>query len=324
MPSFRRSLGIALGLALAGAGTRAQAQVAPQGFAVNRFYPSAPGGGWFVMDDLDLHGSLGGALALTVGYAHDPLRVTGGANSVAVVSNEAVTDVGGALTYDRWRLYFNVTSPFLITGQSGTVGDYSFTGPSLNLGSNPDAVSDVRLGADLRIVGAPRSRFRLGAGAQLFIPFGNRADYDTDGTLRGTVRTLCAGDVRSFTWACQLGVHLRPLDDSPTPGSPRGSEMLFGVGAGAKIPVGMSGQWVAVVGPEIYGATAFRSFLGSNGTALESLLSGRIEGTRDDQMQVRVKLGVGVGLVRKLGAAEWRVVVGVEMFNHNQRDRSAL
>src|SRR5260370_39812697 len=41
----------------------------PQGFAVERFYPSAPGGGWFVMDALDLRGGLGGALALTTGYA---------------------------------------------------------------------------------------------------------------------------------------------------------------------------------------------------------------------------------------------------------------
>jgi len=80
-------------------------------------------------------------------------------------------------------------------------------------------------------------------------------------------------------------VHVRPLDDSPAPESPQGSEMLFGAAAGARVPVGSSGTAALVIGPEIYGATAFRSFLGSTSTALEGLLTGRLEGTADDGPQ---------------------------------------
>ncbi len=38
----------------------ARAQLQAQGFAVERFYPSAPGGGWMVMDDLSMRGRFGG------------------------------------------------------------------------------------------------------------------------------------------------------------------------------------------------------------------------------------------------------------------------
>ncbi len=212
--------------------------------------------------------------------------------------------------------------PIVIGGDSGTVGNYVFTAPGATPGSRPDTVTDPRLGADVRIYGGPADRFRLGASAQLLIPNGKRSDYDTDGTFRGMVRVLFAGDVGKFNYAGQLGVHIRPLDDSSAavaPGSPRGSELLFGIAAGAKIPVGPAGNWVAVVGPEIYGATAFRSFLTSNGTDLEGLVSARIEGAHDDRLQMRIKLGVGGGINQHFGAPEWRALLSVEMFHHNRR-----
>src|SRR5450432_4017894 len=53
----------------------ARGQERPQGFATERFYPSAPGAGWMVMDNLDMHGGLAGAIAVSGGYARDPLRV---------------------------------------------------------------------------------------------------------------------------------------------------------------------------------------------------------------------------------------------------------
>lgn len=319
MPSSRlaRCTWTAVALAAAsGLASPAEAQQQPQGFAVERFYPSAPGGGWFVMDALDMRGGLGGAMALSVGYARNPLRVTDGSQSLAVVSDQASTDLGFAITYDRFRFYLNLDFPLAIKGQSGTVGDYSLTGPAVDLGSNPDTISDARVGSDVRIVGGPRSRFRFGAGGQLIVPNGSRADYLTDGTFRGMIRALVAGDARYFTYAAHLGVHIRPLDDSPAPGSPKGSELLFGVAAGAKLPVGRGGSMVVVVGPEVYGATAFRSFFGGAGTAAEALLSGRLEGALDDGVQARVKLGVGAGIDPHFGAPEWRLVFGLEVFNH--------
>src|SRR5262249_10209478 len=156
------------------------AQQAAQGFAVERFYPSAPGGGFFVMDALDMQGGLGGALGLTVGYARNPLQVSDGRRRLPVGSDEAFAAVGAALTYDRFRLYLDLTTPLVIKGQSGTVSGSSFTGPSVSPGQSPDTISDTRLGFDARIVGQPGGAFRLGAGAQLLVPSGNRSDYDTD------------------------------------------------------------------------------------------------------------------------------------------------
>ena len=322
---MHRALGFAAALGVAsGASSGAEAQQQAQGFAVERLYPSAPGGGWFVMDDLDMHGELGGVMALTTSYSRNALRVPDGSQHLDVVSDRAFTDFGFAVTYERWRLYLNFDAPLVTVGRSGTVGDYHFSDPSLDLAQNPDTLSDARIGLDARILGDDKSPFRLGAGAQLFVPNGERPDYDTDGTYRAMLRVLFAGDVGLFTYAGQLGVHVRPLDDAPTPQSPQGSELLFGVAGGARVPV-LANTAALVVGPEVFGATAFRSFLGSTTTALEGLLTGRLEGTADDGAQVRAKVGAGLGIDQSFGAPEWRIVLGLELFDHNSdRDKDGI
>jgi len=311
------ALALAVGLAACAFATRAHAQQQAQGFALERFYPSAAGGGWFVMDTLDMHGGLGGAMAITGGYALNPLRVPEGSTHLAVVSREAFTTFSFAATYDRFRLYFDLTSPLVISGDSGTVGAYTFTAPAADVGQDPDQVMNARIGFDTRLIGDAGSAFRLGAGAQLFIPTGNSADYETDGTYRAMLRALVAGDVGSFMYAGQLGVHVRPMDASPTPGSPAGSELLFGVAGGLKLPVGEGTR--VVIGPEIYGETALKSFFGGPTTGVEALLTSRIEGTGDDGQQVRVKLGTGGGLDPQFGAPEWRFVLGLEVFDHSAK-----
>jgi OmpA-OmpF porin, OOP family len=316
------------GLTVAVAGSSdARAQQQAEGFGVERLYLSAPGAGWFVMDTLDMRGGLGGVAALTLGYAHDPLRVksSDGSQHLAVVSDEAFANFGFAATYDRWRLYLNFNMPLVIEGQSGTVGNYQFAAPSVDPGVNPDLLSDVRIGFEGRLLGDAGSPLRLGVDAQLFVPNGERAEYDTDGSYRAMAHILVAGDLGLFTYAGQLGVHVRPLDDSPIPGSPKGSELLFGVAGGAKVVASERPHTALIVGPEFFGATAFQSFLGSSGTALEGLLSARLEGTRDDEPQLRFKLGFGAGIDPRFGAPEWRAVVAIEMFDHHaDRDRDGV
>jgi hypothetical protein len=299
----------------------AQQPAPAEGFAVERFYPSAPGAGWLVMDSLDMHGGFGGVMSLTGGYERSPLRIANGARDLAVVSDRAFADFGVAVTYQRYRLYFNLDAPLVTQGESGTAGANQFTGPSLDLGQNPDTLSDARVGFDARLLGGPDSAFRLGAGAQVFIPNGDRFDYDTDASYRAMFRALFAGDVRWLTYAGQLGVHVRPLSDASIPQSPAGSELLFGVAAGAKFPV-FRGIDRLVVGPEVFGATAFQSFFGGTRTALEALLTGRFEGPEDRIVHVRAKLGAGAGIDPRFGAPEWRVVFAVEVFG-NRPDRAA-
>ena len=292
----------------------ADAQQQPAGFAVERLYQSAPGGGWFVMDDLDISGRLGGAIALSSGYARNPLVITGpdGKQMLAVVREEAFLDIGAAITYDRFRGYINFPMPLLLSGTSGTLGPYQFTAPSVSLGTNPDTISDPRIGVDVRLLGEPGSLLRLGAGAQLIFPSGSRADYVTDARYRAMFRFLAAGDAGAFTYAGQLGVHVRPLNDAPVPGSPNGSEFLYGISGGRKF-AGPTG-WVVVAGPEIFGETAFRSFF-SGETGTEALLTGRLEQTGTGR-NLRIKLGVGHALEQNFGAAQWRIVFGVELFGH--------
>ena len=136
--------------------------------------------------------------------------------------------------------------------------------------------------------------------------------YVTDGTYRGMVRVLVAGDVRWLTYAGQLGVHIRPRDDGGVPGAPKGTELLFGAAAGGTWAVGET--YRAVLGPEVYGATAFNGFFQSQTTTAEALLSGRIEGTGDHGAQLRFKLGGGLGLNSSFGSPVWRVLFTVEVF----------
>jgi hypothetical protein len=292
----------------------ADAQQQADGFAVERLYQSAPGAGWFVMDDLDISGRLGGAVSLTSGYARNPLVITGpdGKRKLAVVSEEAFADFGAAITHDRFRGYIDFPVPLLLSGTSGTLGEYQFTAPSVSFGTNPDTVSDPRIGFDIRLLGEPGGLLRLGAGGQLIFPSGNRADYVTDNRYRAMFRFLAAGNVGKFRYAGQLGVHVRTLNDAPVPSSPNGSELLYGISGGRRF-AGPRG-WAVVAGPEIFGETAFHAFF-SGETGTEVLLTGRFENTGTAR-NLRIKLGVGHAVVQDFGAAQWRVVFGVEMFGH--------
>jgi hypothetical protein len=93
-----------------------------------------------------------------------------------------------------------------------------------------------------------------------------------------------------------------------------GSEFLYGISGGRRF-AGSNG-WAAIAGHEIFGQTAFHQFF-SGETGTEALLIGRLEhgGTGRN---LRMKLGVGHALVQSFGAAQWRIVFGVELFGHKQ------
>ena len=312
MRSSRTSLALALGGLLSALAARAQTPV--NGFNAERLYPSAPGAGWFVMDSLDMHGGLGGALSFSARYAHQPLRLSSGTGRVTPVTDSAYGQIGGAITWRAWRFSFGFDFPFAVKGPGATVGGYRYPAVDLDLGSNPDTLSDVRVGVDGRLLGDWDGPFRLGLGAQLWIPSGRAEEYVSDGTYRGMVRLLVAGDVGAFTYAGHVGVHIRPRDDGGVPGAPRGSELLFGAAAGAKLLVTEASRML--LGPEVYGATAFDGFFKSGTTSAEALLSARYEGTGGTGPQLRFKVGGGLGLGSAFGTPSWRLVLAVEVFTH--------
>ena len=314
MPSSSAHLPRLLALALL-AGGSAFAQPVQPGFLVERLSGSAAGAGWVMVDDLDMRGDLGAAVAFSLGYAHAPLRLQGEGGPLSVVEHQAGAVVGLAVTWQRLRLSVDLPSPIATSGQGGTVEGITVTAPRLDLSSHPDWVSDTRVGLDARLWGEAGAKLRLGLAAHAFFPNGSRALYDSDGTWRGVVKVLAAGDAGWLTWAGHVGVHLRPLDTGMA-GGPRGNELLVAAAGGAKTRLGADGAWALVVGPELFGATALQALLRDDATALEGLLSARLEGTGTDGPQVRVRLGVGAGLHARFGAPEWRAVVGVEWFGH--------
>jgi hypothetical protein len=300
----------------------AQPAAAP-GFAVERLDLAPAGAGWIAMDDLAMPPGLGGALGVSLGYEADPLRIepammTNGAagGKLAVVSDRTVTELSGAVTLDRVRVSLAMETVLASGGDMGVVGGLVFTPPAIDPQSHPDPIADPKLGVDVRLYGSADDRLRLGVSGELFAPNGSRADYDSDGSFRGIVRALIAGDVAAYRYAGYLGVHVRPLDDASVPGSPRGSELVFGAAAGYTTRVAC---WQATLGPEVMGATAFDGFLGGTSTALEAMLSGRMDQLVTSGRRIRLKLGIGVGLVADFGAPTFRVVAGVEMFGQAQK-----
>ena len=301
MRSSRRRVALTWGRAVLAASAcswsaNAQPRAQAQGFDLERLYTSAPGGGWFVMDTLDIEGGLGGAISAVTSYAKNPLRITQGLRELDVVSDEAFLELGLAVTYSRFRLYVSFDSPLWVQGNSGTIAGYTFAAPSVNPGSDPDAVSHGRIGVDMRALGRRGDPFRLGFGLQLWLPGGApgslQSNYLSDGppsqsfgAYNAMARVLFAGDVGRFTYAGQVGFNLRPLSESPQPESPRGSELLFGVAGGARIPL-CHCRRALVAGAEIFGETAVLQFFGAQATGVEGLLTARWEGTADGEPQL--------------------------------------
>ncbi len=256
-----------------------------QGQLVQRLDAAPAGAIWLTQDSLNLSGGLGGAFALTSGYARNPL-VVGGA---PVITDLATANIGLAVTYSRYRLAFDLASPLYVRG-NGT--------PSLDIASHPDTITDVRIGADARVWGDVGGPIRLGLSAQLFVPSADRTDYMSDGTYRAKFWLKAAGDVSRFSYAASAGYHVRPL---------LGNELNYGAAAGWRFALG-DALTSLVIGPEAFGA------LGPQAQQMwEALLTGRVDLLSGDGHALRFKLGAGVGQRDLAGAAQWRVVAAVEV-----------
>ncbi len=303
-------------LALTSSGGAARAADA-NGYALERFSPAPAGAGWLVLDDLSMHGGLGGALSVSTGFSRRPLHVGEGSGRLDVVSSQAFVGVGAALTWDRLRLTLDFSSPLRIRGQGGAVDGVVYRSPSVDPESHPDSLGDARLGLDARLLGEAGGPFRLGLGAALLFPSGDREDYQTDGTYRGVFKLLLASDLAPFTLAAHLGFHVRPLDESAAPAYPRGHEVVFGFAFGPRLPLRPGTS--LVIGPEVFGATATRGLFSGTTTAAEALLTARLEQGTSDSPLLRFKLGLGVGLHREFGAPEWRAVLAVDLSDHAGR-----
>ena len=270
------------------------------GYAVGRFDPSERGSTWFANESLDFRGHLRPAAGLVTDFATQPLVLTGdGGSHQALVTDQLFVHLGGAFTLgDRARV--GISLPVAGHESGHTV---LFGGRDLHAPPRSD-IGDVRLGTDLRLVGAFGAPFTLALGAQIYLPSGRRDSFTGDETLRTQTRALVAGEIGALVYAARAGLMFRPLA-AHFAGAELGSELTFGGAVGTKLAGGR-----VVLGPELFGsavvtgADAWRA----RKTPLELLLG--IHG--DLVADWRAGVGIGGHLTDGEGAPTIRVVASVE------------
>ena len=279
----------------------AHAQTA-NGFALDRFNPSERGSDWFVLDSLDLRGHLRPAFGVVGEYGYRPLVLynVDGSSRSEIVRHQLFLHLGAAVNlWDRLRLGADFPIAAWQDGNGGTLNGVTYpAGTSGGLG-------DLRLGADVRLLGTYGDAFTLAAGVQVFLPTGDRGSYLGDGAVRLLPRAQVAGDVGWFAYAASLGFLYRGQDD-PFANSARGSEVVFAASGGVRAL-----DRKLIVGPEIYGATvvsAADAVFAKRQTPFEALLGAHYTVGSD----FRLGAGGGPGLTRGLGEPALRIVASIE------------
>jgi OmpA-OmpF porin, OOP family len=276
-----------------------------EGFAVNRFEPSARGSDWFVNDSLDLRGSANVAAGAVFDWAYQPLVLyeSGDADGRSlgdVLTDQVVVHPGASVMVDdRYRLAVSLP---VVLYQRGDEEVRQFS----QAASAPEGagLGDLRLSADLRLIGRYGEVFTAAAGLQVHVPTGKRSALASDETFRFTPRVLVAGDGAGLVYAAKLGFAYRPLDEV-FEGLQLGSEAVFSVAGGVRV------NDVFVFGPELYGSTVVTNGakpFAQRGTPLELLLGLHV--TLAEHWQLGS--GLGPGFTRADGTPSMRVVLSIE------------
>jgi outer membrane protein OmpA-like peptidoglycan-associated protein len=300
--SFRfAQVGLAASLVLSSAFALAQDEAA--GFALDRFEPSERGSDWFVAESLDLRGHQRFAVGLVLDYGYKPLvaYTPDGDEREAIVSHQLFGHVGGAMQmWNRVRFALNLPIALYQGGEgTGTSAQMQVTS------DNATTVGDLRVAADVRLVGEYGDPMTLSGGLRLYAPTGSQDSFTSDGTVRAQPRVNVAGDVSMFTYAGQLSFLLRPSDDSFA-GSATGSETQIALAAGARLL-----DRKLTVGPELYGSTVVTdgdAFFARRTTPFELLFGAHYTATGP----WRFGAGVGPGLTRGFGTPKVRFLASVE------------
>ena len=278
----------------------AAAQEEQTGFALNRFNPSERGSEWFTLDSLDLRGNSRWAAGAVMDWAYKPLVVYEGAGAEVgpVITNQAFLHLGGSVVFlDRLRIGVNLPVAFYQSGADQDTVDYSFNAP------DKSAMGDIRLSADVRLVGKYGDPFTAALGAAVFLPTGSPELYTGDGGVRLLPRLSIAGEIKNFVYAANLGFEYRSGVGDDFGGNANGSEIRFGAAAGMRLL-----NKKLVLGPELFGsAVVAGSSLPTAVPPVEVLFGGHYTAG-----EVRIGLGAGPGLTRGIGEPTARVALSLE------------
>jgi outer membrane protein OmpA-like peptidoglycan-associated protein len=273
------------------------------GFSLDRFQPAERGSDWFAADSLDLRGSGRLLLGATGDWGYKPLVLydtpTGDAQH-ALIQNQFFVHLGAdVLIANRLRLGVNVPVALYQNGQDATIGTTTFHS------SNATTLGDLRLAADLRLIGEYRGPIEFAVGLAAYLPTGSQDAFTGDGKVRLAPRLMVAGEVGAFVYAGQLGFLYR-ANNAGFDGAATGSEAFVTAAAGLRVA-----DQRLVLGPELYGSTNVTSsdaFFARRTSPFEVLFGAHYMATRD----VRIGAGIGPGLTRGLGAPEFRGLLSLE------------
>jgi len=283
---------------LVGIGSTAQAQEA--GFAVNRFEPSERGSDWFTLDSLDLRGSARPAFGVVGDYNVRPLVIYDNNGNIkeSVVRNQFILHAGAAFVFlDRFRIAADMPFQLFADGHQGTLNGVQYNPPA-----NDQALGDLRVSADVRLIGEYGGVFTAAIGAQLSLPTGSQSNYMSDGQVRVLPRAVVAGDIGPLAYSARLGIQYRGLG-SNVDGNSIGSEFNFGGSVGLR-----AFDHALLIGPEFYGSTTFDNAFDKQSTPLEVVLGPHILLNNG----LRFGAGVGTGLTRGFGSPIERTLFSIE------------
>jgi OOP family OmpA-OmpF porin len=276
------------------AATTATAQtLATSGAALNRFEPSETGSDWFANESLDLRGGFRPALGVVGDYAHKPyvLKNPDGSENTAIISRQVYLHLGASFNIvDRLRIGFSLPIAVDQSGETKTVGSQTFAAPS------GAGVGDLRIAADLRLVGEYGDAFTAVIGGRVWLPTGDATQYLGDGQVRVGPHLLAAGDLGNFAYAAGIGVIYR-ANDTPFNGHPTGTEVTFNAGAGVRFA-----EKALLIGPELQGSTIVSeggAILHNHTTPLALIVGGHYNAG-----DVRVGLGAGPGFTEAAGTGD--------------------
>jgi OmpA-OmpF porin, OOP family len=294
----RLVLGLGLGVFLASVAPAGLAGAQARGFAIDRFEPSERGSDWFVLDSLDFRDKHL-ALGVVADYANKPLVFydVDGNPAQALVEHQLFVHVGMSLVLgETLRLAANLPIAALVAGQSGTIGTTQYTI------AEGGELGDLRLSADVLLVGEYRGPFSFAFGASVWAPTGSREAYTGDGKARLAPHVMLAGDLGAFVYAMKLGTNVR-FQSQELAGADTGSEVFLAASMGVR-----AGDNV-LLGPELYTSTVVQgAAFTKEGTPVE-LLFGAHVCIAD---AVRLGAGVGPGLNHAFGSPELRAVGNLE------------
>lgn len=284
------------------------------GFAVDRFEPSERGSQFFVMDTLDIRGAARPALGAVLDYGYKPLVIydRNGDEKSTIVRHQLFTHIGGSLVIsDRLRLALNVPFALYQDGEGGTINGQTFKP------ADKPAIGDVRVAADLRLVGTTTDPITLAVGVRAWAPTGQRSQFTGDGSMRVAPQAMVAGDLGLIAYAARLALVYRARDDTYA-GTPVGTELLGGAAVGIRAV-----ERRLVIGPEIYATSTTDQFFKTRGTPAEWLFGLHYDVVKD----LRIGAGVGGGLTRGYGAPEVRTVANLEWapaYECSDRDKDGI